>query len=232
MPILKTFFFFFWLRFELLHFGERNRNISRKVISTTQPAWQVGRYWKICIPPDFVLRQTIFVGFKTRHTRICVCICEGQSIRLNFVYTDTVKGQKVGVNNISEAPLNCLILADPVNAFYSIGTDKIQASAFHATVISKQRWDRICSSSGSRCAVCTAQSEVKSSPGIFFAAFPCSGSGRRAISYAKTSLGSAAVPAVFYLGIERKWGGVSWRGDGLQERFWSKMGSWSLHKVH
>lgn len=61
---------------------------------------RIRRYWKICMPLKFVLRQTIFIGIKNQHTRIFVCICEGKSIYLNFVYTDTVTGQKVGVNNI------------------------------------------------------------------------------------------------------------------------------------
>lgn len=107
-------------------------------------------------------------------TKFFVCICEEENIYLNFVYTDTED-----VNNTYFRVLqNGLILANTVSTFYFIGIDKTQAEAFYITMMSKQR-DKVCSSSVSRWAAYMAQSEGRPLPGIFFPAFPPSGSGMR-----------------------------------------------------
>lgn len=61
-----------------------------------------------------------------------------------------------------------------------------------------------------------AQSEVKASPGIFFPAFPCSGSGEP-LPTPKLAWLCCCASSFLSQHHERKRGGVSWRGDGLEE---------------
>jgi len=69
MPIFKTLYFFCIVLNSCVLVKEAQKYLKNSNFCDTGSRTRIRTYWKTCIPPKFVLRQTIFIGIKKQHTR-------------------------------------------------------------------------------------------------------------------------------------------------------------------